>query len=178
MAKTLFINTADLRGFSDIGVGYDEQVLANSVLKAQEKELRPIIGKHLYDKFNDDIEGSIAFTGAYATLNTEYLKPFLIQASLRELVKSQQFRLKSNGLGRRNSSPNFTSATDSQYGQKIDYIEEEMDFYGNKLVEYLKDAGVSVFPELNMTVDLSSEFPNLEKQNNRSPLIINRKNNQ
>ena len=173
MAKVLLINTADLRGFSDIGTGYDGQTLANSVLKAQEKELRSITGKNLYDKLTGDIEDLIALTGVYETLLNDYIAPFLIQASLRELVKSEQFKLKSNGLGRRNSSPNFTSATDTQYSQKIDYIEEEMDFYGNKLVEYL-DANSSEFIELSMTTDLKSDEANLVKQNNRSPLIINR----
>ena len=175
MAKVLLINTADLRGFSDIGTGYDGNDLANAVLKAQEKELRPIIGKLLYDHYADNLQAQIVETGDYLILIDEYIKPFLTQASLRELVKSSQFKLKSNGLGRRNSSPDFTSATDSQYGQKIAYIEEEMDFYGNKLVEYLKDAGGQTFEELNLSVDLNSDQPNLVRQFNRSPLIINRK---
>ena len=174
MAKVLLINTADLRGFSDIGVGYDGNLLANAVLKAQEKELRPILGRHLYEHFTDNVSSSTAETGDYLILLDEYIQQFLIQASLRELVKENQFKLRSNGLSRRNTSPSSTSATDGQYAQKIDYIEEEMDFYGNKLVEYLTEAGSATFPELSMATDLKSDDPDLSKQYNRSPLVINR----
>ena len=175
MARVNLISSAKLRAFTDIGNNYNATDLSNAVEKAQKLELEPIIGKNLYEGLQDGVVNE-TLTADETTLLNDYIEDFLIQASYLNVLESIFLRPRSSGLGQRAGSEGFTPASRELYNQKRLSVQAEMDFYGNKLVEYL-DANLSLFPELLASTDLSSDEPNLDNQHNSSPLIINRNKN-
>ena len=172
MARVNLISSAKLRAFTDIGNNYNATDLSNAVEKAQKLELEPILGKLLYEGLQDGVVNS-TLTESETTLLNEYIEDFLIQASYLNVLESIWLRPRSSGLGQRGGSEGFTPASRELYNEKRRNIQSEMDFYGDKLVEYL-DNNLDLFPELSESTDLASDRPNLDTQHNASPLIINR----
>ena len=175
MARKLLISSAKLRAFTDIGTNYNTTDLSNAVEKAQIQELEPIIGRNLYDRLTGAInpDGSDSFNTAETTLVDEYIEPFLIPASYLNILESIYIKPRSTGLGTRSGSAGFTPASRELYNQKRLSVQSDMDFYGNKLVEYL-DNNRSTFPQLSQNTDLPSDYPDLDIQRNSSPLIFNK----
>lgn len=175
MARELLISSAKLRAFTDIGTNYNTTDLSNAVEKAQKLELEPIIGKNLYDRLTGSInaDGTTTWNTNETTLVDEYIEPYLIQAAYLNILESIYLKPRSTGLGTRSGSAGFTPASRELYNQKRLSIQSEMDFYGNKLVEYL-DNNRNTFPQLQANTDLVSDRPDLDTQTNASPLIFNR----
>ena len=174
MARELLISSAKLRAFTDIGNNYNTNDLSIAVEKAQKLELEPIIGKNLYDHLlaGINMDGTTTWSTLETTLVDDYIEPYLIQASYLNILESIYLKPRSSGLGTRSASPGFTPASRDLYDQKRLSIQSEMDFYGNKLVEYL-DNNRNSYPELQANTDLPSDRPDLDTQRNSSPLIFN-----
>ena len=168
--NTLLINVADLRVFTDIGNNYNATSLSNSVLKAQDLELRDIVGKRLLDTYTNGVVNSVTHTGFYLTLLNDYINPYLIQASYFYLLQTIYITPRSNGLSKRTSSTSRTSLTQAEFNTKQTIIRSEMDFYGNKIKEYLLE-NRSEFSELSASTEVSSDAPDLENNNSASPLF-------
>ena len=172
MARALLINVADLDAFTNIGVNYDDKDLRNAVLKAQEQNLQGIIGKNLLQRFETDIADSNIIPTDYSNLLRDYIAPYLIQASYLNVLDNKYVSIKSNGLGQRNSSPNYTTLSPEIYHEKQRMIEQDLDFHGNKLAEYLNN-NYNLFAELSETA-LPSDRASLTRQFNGSPLVFDR----
>ena len=173
MARSLLINEADLTAFTDIGVGYNSNDLKNAVLKAQDRPLQDIIGKALLKRFEGDIASSTALPADYTTLLNDYISPFLIQASYLEVLEQIYLKPRSNGLGQRNSSPDFTTVSREAFGIKKSAVKSDMDYYGDKLVEYL-ESNSNNFSELYDN-DLTSDNANLDNQRSNNPFIFSKR---
>ena len=156
--KALLINVADLRAFTDIGPNYNTRNLVNAVLKAQERDLRDILGKNLLNRFMNDIANGDILPTAYNNLLDEYIKPYLIQVSYGNVLETIYLTPTGSGLGQRSASPSFAPASREVYYSKQETVKQEVDHYGNKLVEYLQ-YNYSTFTELN-TAELASDNPN------------------
>ncbi len=172
--KTLLINEADISAFTDIGVGYNSTDLSNAIVKAQERELRPILGKKLYDVFIAAIDNGNALADNYQTLLDDYIFKFLIHASYANVLESIFLKPRSNGLGQPVASSGFTPASQQLYNTKRDSVQSDMDHYGNKLVEYL-NKNTDLFAEITASTDLDSDEADLSRQRNRSPFITRSK---
>ena len=170
--RSLFINVADLRAFTDIGPNYNERDLTNSVLDAQERELQNIIGKNLLTRFDNAIADGDILPTAYADLLDNYIKPFLIKVAYVNVLEVIYLTPNARGLGQRSSSPSFTPVSNSVYHQKRDQAQQNADHFGNKLVEYIENH-YSEFAELSETA-LPSDTPQLEKQFSGNPLVFDR----
>ena len=169
-SRTLLINEADIRNFTDIGNNYNKTSLSNAVIKAQNLELQEITGKRLIERFQTDIENGTALVTPYTTLLNQYINPYLIQASYFYLLESIYVTPRSRGLGKRTGSPAASSLTSVEYHQKRDIVRLEMDNYGARLALYLS-TNSSMFPELTADTEISSDRPNLEDIATGSTLI-------
>ena len=157
MARVNLISSAKLRAFTDIGNNYNATDLSNAVEKAQKLELEPIIGKNLYERLQTGVmDGTL--TTIQTTLLDDYIEPYLIQASYLNVLESIFLRPRSTGLGQRAGSEGFTPASRELYNQKRLSVQGEMDFYGNKMVEYL-DNNRHLYPEMTSSTDLESDRP-------------------
>ena len=170
--RSLLINVADLRAFTDIGPNYNERDLTNSVLDAQERELQDVLGKNLLKRFDNDIADGTTLPTAYTLLLDDYIKPFLIKLSYINVLETIYLTPKSNGLGQRVSSPGFAAVTNTVYHQKRDTQQQDADHFGNKLVEYLQN-NYSLFAELSESA-LPSDTPKLDRQISGNPLMFDR----
>ena len=169
-SRTLLINEADIRNFTDIGNNYNKTSLSNAVIKAQNIELQEITGKRLIEKLQADIENGVAFVAPYSTLSTEYINPYLIQASYFYLLETLYATPRSRGLGKRTGSASSAALTSVEYHEKRNIVRAEIDFHGKRLAEYLS-TNSSLFVELTSTTEISSDAPNLEQISTNTPLI-------
>ena len=174
MNTTLLINPADIKTLTRLSINFSDDKLSRALLKAQRRELKPILGKHLFDKLTGDVDSSTAFTGDYLILFDEYIYPFLIASTEFWVTKEQFSSVSDNGLGQLAAGTNYNPLSKSDYNAVIEELQAEMDSIGKFLVEYLRDKGSSTFAELGMSTDIPSDEADLEAPRNRSPFIINK----
>ena len=175
MNLTTLINVADIKGLTRIGPNFSDEALNRAVLKAQRRELKPIIGKNLMQKFIDDVDSSTALTGEYKILFDDYIYPFLVACTEYWVTKDDYSDFSDNGLGKLSGSAAYNPLSDAEFNRVIDGLEEEMDYYGKPLAEYVRSKGSSTFAELSATTTIESDEADLVAPRNRSPLILKRR---
>ena len=75
----------------------DKDKLRQCILDAQSERLEVLLGEKLYEKICADYDAN-ALSSDYATLYTDYIKPFLIRQSALEYLKIGAFSVSNNGI--------------------------------------------------------------------------------
>lgn len=146
-----------LRERTDIGVNYNETLISNAVVDAQELELIDVIGRPLYDSLTGHVtalvDSTTAIPSEYKTLLDDYIANYLTWVSYYNVLESVYSKPTSAGIGQRNFSAG-TPFTAAQYDSKRLSVRAKVDRYATRLQEYVEDKGSSVFTELSEDADL------------------------
>jgi hypothetical protein len=155
MTDTLIISEAQLREFVDMNTNVDSALLKNAVRVSQDIALQRLTGTKLYDSFS---------------LVTKYIQPFLLYAAYYEALESIFMRPRNNGLLIPTGGENSTNVDFNVYNAKRTSVNNKMQFYAEKLVNYLIE-NQGTFPELNSNNKLYEQWPDYGYQY-RSPIYF------
>ena len=163
-----FIDKTVLTDRTDLPVSYSATNVRNSILDAQQYELYDIIGKNLYERFNQDIDDDTYGTESYKTsfpkyfeLMDEYITPYVMWTAYIRILNISGVRPTGLGGGRR-TVDSFTPATLAEAQIKKDGAVAKALYAESKLREYLNKFS-NDFEEWTETTDLLSDKPNLTK---------------
>jgi len=171
MTTTFILSEAKFREFTDVNDMLDTALIKNAIREAQDIHLQRIIGTKLYDKILSDIDGS-TLTGVYKTLVDDYLQDFLLYAAYYESLEAIYIRPRNNGLLTPTGGENSIEVDRSLYNVKRQSVENKMEFYAEKLSQYISEEEAS-FPELNTNNKAYEQNPDYSTQY-RSPIVFNR----
>lgn len=163
MAFGLFITRNDIIKNTPLGGAIDADALLPFVRTAQEKYLLNLLGTVLYNKIQDDIEASTAFSGIYQTLVADYIKPTLIWYSCVEYIPFSAITFKSNGAVKHISEQSVSPGKN-----EVDYLLskalDNASYYATRLQDYLL-AYSSQIPEYLQSVGNSTQiYPDQSNQ--------------
>lgn len=154
---TNLIPASLIRERTDIGVNYNETLLSNAVIDAQELELIDIIGRPLYDALLVHVaallDDGTVIPAIYKTLLDDFVALYLVWVSYYNILESVYSRPTSAGLGQRNFNGG-TPFTAAQYDTKRTSVRTKVDHYATRLSQYVDDEGSQVFSELTERADL------------------------
>ena len=169
MTSTFIISEAKLREFTDVNDNLDTAFIKNAVREAQDIHLQRIIGTVLYRKLLSDIDAS-TLTGAYKTLVDDYIQDFLLYAAYYECLLAIYVRPRNNGLLSATGGENSESVTRDLYEVKRQSVENKMQYYAERLVNYIIEKQ-NTYPELNENNFLYEQYPDYASQY-RSPIVF------
>lgn len=169
MTSTFIISEAKLREFTDVNDNLDTAFIKNAVREAQDIHLQRIIGTVLYQKLLSDIDAD-SLAGAYKTLVDDYVQDFLLYAAYYECLLAIYVRPRNNGLLSATGGDNSESVTRDLYEVKRQSVENKMQYYAERLVNYIIEKQNSL-PELNENNFLYEQYPDYASQY-RSPIVF------
>jgi hypothetical protein len=130
---------------SMLGGAIDVERLRQCVLDAQVTRLEELLGQELFDYFQD----TATSTGLYATLLTDYIKPFLIKQSELEYLKIGAFNIANNGIFLQ-APQNTQAITDKNISLLIAQARSKADMFADRMVRWLCKNNL---PEYNRNSD-------------------------
>ena len=137
MSQALLITRKDIVQFTVIGGNVDTDKFIQNIKYAQDAKLEPLIGKALLAKLEDDvITGTLA--GDYLTLVNDYIKDYLTYAAASDYIKLANFSVSNGGVSSYEPD-NGNSASFTAIDRLVNDTEKKADFYGQRLIQYLKD---------------------------------------
>ena len=159
MATALFITRNDIIKNTPLQGAIDADALLPFMYTAQVKYLKNLLGTVLYDYLALQIETRTPFTGAYADLMTDHVKPTLIWYSAVEYIPFSSIQFKSNGAVKQQSEQGVAPTKN-----EIDYLlakaQANADYYAlrlqnycisysNQLPQYLQSVGnqTQIYPD-------------------------------
>jgi hypothetical protein len=146
-----------VHNFTDINTAVDSALLRNNIRVAGDYWLRNTLGELLYRRIIDDVDNN-TLSGNYETLLVDYCQDFLLYAAYYETLESIYIRPRNNGLVKPTGGENSIEADMTLYNQKRQSVKNKMDFYNQRLTEYLIEEEV-LFPELNASNKLYDNPP-------------------
>ena len=136
MATALFITRNDIIKNTPLQGAIDADALLPFMYTAQVKYLKNLLGTVLYDYLSGEIETQTAFTGRYAELMTEQVKPTLIWYACVEYIPFSSIQFKSNGAVKQQSEQGVAPSK-----SEIDYLlakaQANADYYALRLQNFL-----------------------------------------
>ena len=169
MTSTFIISEVKLREFTDINDSLDTAFIKNAIREAQDIHLQRLIGTSLYNKILSDIDAS-SLSGEYLTLVTSYIQDFLLYAAYYEALEAIYIRPRNNGLLNATGGDNSQTVDRSLYEVKRQSVENKMQYYAERLVNYIIEQQNSL-PELNENNFLYQQYPDYSNQY-RSPIVF------
>ena len=158
MAFGLFITRNDIIKNTPLQGAIDSDKLLPFIRTAQEKYILNLLGTVLYNKLQDDIESSTAFTGYYATLIEDYVKPTLIWYACVEYIPFSGISFKSEGSFKHQSEQSVSPGRN-----EIDYLLSKAlnnaDYYATRLQDWLIANSVNVPEYLESVGDATQIYP-------------------
>jgi len=171
--RTLIISEQYLREFSDINDNLDSKLINNAVWEAQQIYLQRLTGTSLYEYILNEIDAN-TLSGDYKTLVDEFIQPYLLYAAYWESLDAIYTRPRNNGLLQPTGGENSEKADGTWYNRKRQMVENKMEFFGEKLTNYLIQ-NESQFPQLNDNGPFWKQFPDYTTGYNKSPIVFNRR---
>ena len=120
MATALFITRNDIIKNTPLQGAIDADALLPFIQTAQVKYLKNLLGTVLYDYLSLQIETQTPFTGYYADLMTDHVKPTLIWYSCVEYIPFSSIQFKSNGAVKQQSEQGVAPSK-----AEIDYLKQQ-----------------------------------------------------
>ena len=159
MATALFITRNDIIKNTPLQGAIDADALLPFMYTAQVKYLKNLLGTVLYDYISEQIETQTAFTGRYAELMTEQVKPTLIWYACVEYIPFSSIQFKSNGAVKQQSEQGVApTKTEIDYllakaQANADYyalrLQNFLISYSNQIPQYLQSVGnqTQIYPD-------------------------------
>ena len=163
MAFGLFITRNDIIKNTPLQGAIDSDKLLPFIRTAQEKYILNLLGTVLYNKLQDDIESSTAFTGYYLTLIEDYVKPTLIWYSCVEYIPFSGISFKSEGSFKHQSEQSISPGKN-----EIDYLLAKAlnnaDYYATRLQDWLIANSNNIPEYLESVGDATQIYPDQSNQ--------------
>ena len=169
MTTTFLISEAKVRSFTSLNNSVDSELIKNNIRTAQDYWLQNIIGTVLYQKLLSDVDSS-SLTGSYQTLVDDYIQDYLLYATYYETLEDIYLRPRNNGLLRPNGGENSDPVERDLYDMKRQSIRNKMDYYGQRLTEYILEED-SLFPELQQDTKLYQQLPDYSNKY-KNPFVM------
>lgn len=166
MTQTFLISESKIREFTGIDNNIDTALIKNAIRESQDIELQRLLGTLLYDKIiNLVANNTIGDTenSAYKTLLDDYIQDVLIYAAYYYALDEIYLRSRNNGLLTPNGGENSDLATKQLYDMKRGSTKNKMEFYAQKLRDYLIEEEAS-YPELTQANKLYEQDPDYDNQ--------------
>jgi hypothetical protein len=168
ITTTLLISEEAVRNFTDINTAVDSALIRNNIRVAGDYWLRNTLGELLYRRIIDDVDNN-TLSGNYQTLLVDYCQDFLLYAAYYETLESIYIRPRNNGLVKPTGGENSIEADMALYNQKRQSVKNKMDFYNQRLTEYLIEEE-ALFPELNASNKLYDNPPDYTNKH-KNPFV-------
>lgn len=169
MTTTFLISEAKVRNFTSINDSVDTELIKNNIRTAQDYWLQNITGTILYQKLLSDVDSG-TLTGNYKTLVDDYIQDYLLYATYYETLEDIYLRPRNNGLLRPNGGDNSDPVERDLYDMKRQSVRNKMDYYGQRLTEYLLEED-ALFPELDADTKLYQQIPDYSNKY-KNPFVM------
>lgn len=160
MAYALFITRNDIIKNTPLQGSIDSDRILPFVRTAQEKYLLDLLGTVLYYKLQEDILTNTPFTGFYADLMNDHIKPTLIWYSTVEYLPFSNVQFKSEGAVKHKSEQ-----SDSVSKNEVDYLLQKSmnnaDYFATRLQNYLISYSNQIPEYLQSVGNQTQIFPNM-----------------
>jgi len=174
MTTTFIVSESKVKQYTPLNNNVDNELVTNCIREAQDIHLQTVIGTKLYRKILSEIKND-TLSGIYKTIVDEYIENFLIYAVYYESLDEINTRPRNNGLLKPSGGENSQSISTSDYQLKRQGVKNKMEFYAQRLAEYLCENSNSI-PELNSVQFLYEMYPNLSNQY-KSPFVFGKNKN-
>ncbi|SFW53175.1 DUF6712 family protein [Chitinophaga sancti] len=133
MDKIILISEKEIKELSIVQLNVDSHILSLSIYDVQFISLRPVLGDELYSQVINEVNQSIQdetyiIPDNMKKLISEYISPYLIHATIQELIMNSTYKLTNKGLLKYTD----TSAISLQSGE----VETVKNYHNNKVTAY------------------------------------------
>ena len=142
MADIFLLTDNSFKKYSPISGNVDIDKYRYLILEVQNFVIQPILGTKLYDKILADFDGG-SIAGKYATINTNYLQPILINQVAAEFVEMNAVVAQNGGIFRK-TPDDATPATMREVSQLAAKLRNKAQIYIDRLQRYLSDQGSTI----------------------------------
>lgn len=156
--KTLFISLTTIKANSIIETAVDEKIIGNTIYEVQDLELKPVLGKELYDAIASEVLSALTISG-YTISDTnlelleDYIKPFLIYGTLSYGFIPLHYKLTQKGI--------VTKKDENAVTVNYQELEQVKNTYDNRFATYkqrlIKHLEIDLKENLDTTTDSSGE---------------------
>ncbi|MFT3912234.1 MAG: hypothetical protein QM737_22595 [Ferruginibacter sp.] len=139
----LLIPASKVKQQTIIESNVDDEMIANITFQVQEMQLKPVLGKELYDTLLTEVLNQIEDSNyeipeQYQNLLSIYIKPFLLTAITSEFAFVNSYKVTNKGLLKMNdNSANAVSAAEIETLRN--YYNNQLSVHKANLIKYLKD---------------------------------------
>lgn len=141
----LMVSATMIKDRTSIHDNLDAKLIYPEIKIAQDMYIHPLLGTALYDKILSDISGN-NLTGNYKILMDRYIVDCLIHYVLKDLVTSVSFQIWNKGVLRKQGE-NTELPSMSDLVSISNAYKQKAEWYGERLLNYLKENASSMFPE-------------------------------
>lgn len=153
--ESLIISVDDIRSYTAISDNFDAQILAACIKRAQDLNLRKILGTALTDKlvtdYNADPSGLTGLTGVYRTLYDSSecsVKLMAVWQSYVYGLPRMAFKIQNSGISKTGGDIDATAITNEELGILQREAKAALAQYENNVKTYLMLNSSSI-PELS-----------------------------
>ncbi len=175
MTNTFLISEAKIREYTGVDNNVDSALIKNGIREGQDIGLQAIIGTLLYEKLMNLVDSGDINDSTYSdykTLLDSYVQNYLTYACYWYILDEIYVRARNNGLVIPNGGENSLAAQRDMYNVKRQSVENKMEFYAEKLTQYIIEEQ-QLFPELNESNKLYDQEPDYSSKYG-SPFVFNR----
>lgn len=130
---------------SPVNANVEQKILTQSIKRAEDIYLMPLIGSPLYQTIIGMISGGTMAAGAYKDLLDLYIAPTLVEYSVLEYIPFTSFKMRNKGVQRQTGENSETVApTDLSYLTQS--VRDTAQFYAQRTIKFLQ-ANLQSYPE-------------------------------
>lgn len=144
MSKNILLLSVDiLKDRTAIHGNIDDKLIFPEIKSCQDMYILPLLGTSLYNKIIDDIDSTGTTTAAYKTLLDNYILDCLMNYVLSSLPIALPYQFWNKGVIRKQGE-NTELPSMSELIDISNFYKDKAEYYGERLVKYLKATATSV----------------------------------
>jgi hypothetical protein len=157
-SRILLITPEYLIQNSPINSNVEQKLLATCIRKAEDIYLMPLIGSELYTSIQGMISGGTMSAGVYKDLLDLYMAPTLVEYSTLVYIPFTSMKLRNKGVQRQTSEADSEAVSVNDLGYLTTSVRDSCQFYGERLIKFLK-ANMQSYPEYLRYTTIDSVLP-------------------
>lgn len=176
MEKVYLLSVEDLKANGFIHGNVEVENLTAILYRTQDRIIQKMIGTKLYEKlltlvqaYNNGDTPSTAIPDPYAELLYKKVIPCMIPHVEKRSTTFATWRIRNAGTGTFNDQY-FKTSTRQEVKDLNDLIDQDITFYDNELITYLKVKGKTVFPEYECGQECEGGH---DPQKKKTPVLVN-----
>jgi hypothetical protein len=143
MSVTQLISVEYLKNNSDLAHNIEDRILVPNILKAQRIDLQEILGSGLYNTIIA-YSALTAMSAAEQTLITDFVAPFLVEATIYNAIPSIYAKLENSSVVTKTTEAG-TPVGLSEIQWRRDLLKNAADFLGQRIVTHICN-NIASFP--------------------------------